>query len=79
MCSYRIFLSQNLLFYCRVYNAVSTEPSFVLLVLHVISIPLTGKHCKLTSWLRFDHRSMAGITVYFAVCGIAIADTREKK
>jgi len=31
------------MFDCRVYNAISSEPSFVLILLHVISIPLTGK------------------------------------
>ena len=32
-----------MMFDCRVYNAISSEPSFVLILLHVISIPLTGK------------------------------------
>lgn len=31
-----------IMFDCRVYNAIHSEPSFVLILLHVISIPLTG-------------------------------------
>jgi len=41
------------MFDCRVYNAISSEPSFVLILLHVISIPLTGKvTCQFCQWSR---------------------------
>jgi len=42
-----------IMFDCRVYNAISSEPSFVLILLHVISIPLTGKETRqFCQWSR---------------------------